>query len=252
MTMVRTCAISACVCAVVLAQGPGPPAFEAATIKLSGDPPGSISGIYETKGRINAPNVTLKRCIRGAYSIPEPQIVGTPKWAGQDRYYIEAKAAAPAASHELMLMLQTLLADRFRLVLHREQRPLAGYRLVVAKGGLRAQPSAPDRGSTGQSRLGSIEAKAYTLEQFALKLSEVLQKPVLDKTGIRGRFDWKLEWTPDEMQAKPPLAAERDSATETGPSLFAALKEQLGLQLVSARVSADVLVIDSADRPVPD
>ena len=79
-------------------------------------------GIFESKGRISAKNVTLKRCVRGAYDLPEPQIIGGPKWVDQDRYYIEAKATVPAGDHELMLMLQTLLADRFKLVLHREQR----------------------------------------------------------------------------------------------------------------------------------
>jgi len=103
-------------CVTLFAQlAVSPPAFEVASIKPSEDPPGSVSGIFEDTGRINAKNVTLKRCVRGAYNIPEPQIMGGPKWVDQDRYYIEAKAAVPASDHELMLMLQTLLADRLRI-----------------------------------------------------------------------------------------------------------------------------------------
>jgi uncharacterized protein (TIGR03435 family) len=81
-----------------------------------------IAGIFESKGRISAKNVTLKRCVRGAYDIAESQIVGGPKWFNEDRYYIEAKAGVPAGDHDLMLMLQTPLAERFKLVFHREQR----------------------------------------------------------------------------------------------------------------------------------
>jgi uncharacterized protein (TIGR03435 family) len=211
---------------------------------------GESSGIFESKGRISAKNVTLKRCIRGAYNIPQPQILGGPKWVDQDRYYIEAKATVPAGDSELMLMLQTLLAERFKLVLHREQRPLAGYRLVLGKGGLKARPSEPDKGSAGHSSRGRIDAQGYSMSQLALKLSEILQKPVLDTTHVAGRFDLKLEWTPDDMRAHSPSAGQRTGAVpETGPSIFTALQEQLGLKLESDKIPADVLVIDSAEKP---
>ena len=89
------------------------------------------------------------------------------------------------------------------------------------------------------------------MAQLALKLSEVLHEPVLDTTGVAGRFDVKLEWSPDDMQAKPPSADRSNNApdTATGPSIFAALQEQLGLKLESAKVRAEVLVIDSAEKP---
>ena len=240
-------------CATLFAQqAAGPPAFEVASIRPSLEPPGSVVGIFESKGRISAKNVTLKRCVRGAYDLPEPQIIGGPKWVDQDRYSIEAKATVPAGGHELMLMLQTLLADRFKLVLHREQRTISGYRLVLGKGGLKAQASAPDRGSVGQSQRGRIEAEGCTMPQLALKLAEVLHQPVLDATGVTGKFDLKLEWTPDDMQARPPSAdphAGNAPDAGTGPSIFAALQEQLGLKLESGKVSAEVLVIDSAEKP---
>jgi len=158
----------------------------------------------------------------------------------------------PAGDHELMLMLQTLLSERFKLVFHREQRPIPSYRLALAKGGLKAQASAPDRGSVGHSQRGRIAAEGDTLAQLALKLAEVLKQPVLDATGVAGKFDLKLEWTPDDLQAKPPSADQRPGgALESGGglSIFAALQEQLGLKLESSKVQADVLVIDSAEKP---
>jgi uncharacterized protein (TIGR03435 family) len=253
MAIVRICAVLVSFCATLFAQqAAGPPSFEAASIKPSQDPPGSVAGIFETTGRINAKNVTLKRCVRGAYEVPEPQVIGGPKWVDEDRYYIEAKATVPAGDHELMLMLQTLLADRFKLVLHREQRAIPGYRLVLGKGGLKAQASAPDRGSVGHSRRGRIEAQGYTMAQLALHLAELLRQPVMDATGVAGKFDLNLEWTPDDMQAKPPSADQRPvNAPESvaGPSIFAALQEQLGLKLESGKVPAEVVVIDAAEKP---
>ena len=109
----------------------------------------------------------------------------------------------PAGDHELMLMLQRLLADRFELVLHREQRSIPGYRLVLGKGGLKARASAPDRDSIGQSQRGRIEADGCTMAQLALKLAVSLHQPVLHATDVTGKFDLKLECTPDDMQAKP-------------------------------------------------
>jgi hypothetical protein len=127
-----------------------------------------------------------------------------------------------------MLMLQTMLADRFKLVLHREERAIPGYRLVLGKSGLKVRASAPDRGSAGHSQRGRIEA-------------EVLQQPVLDATGTAAKFDLKLEFTPDDSRTGNPEPG--------GPSIFAALQEQLRLKLESGRVPSEVLVIDSAEKP---
>ena len=104
MATVRIGGVLVCFCLTLSAQqAVSPPAFDVASIKASEDPPGSVSGIFETTGRINAKNVTLRRCVRGAYNIPEHQIVGGPKWVDQDRYYIEAKAAVPASDRELIV-----------------------------------------------------------------------------------------------------------------------------------------------------
>src|SRR5579862_1289099 len=101
-------------------QAANPLQFDVASIKPSTEPTGRVVGIFESPGRISAKNVTLKRCVRGAYNLPESQIVGGPKWIEQDRYNIEAKAPSAAGDRDLMVMLQALLADRFELALHRE------------------------------------------------------------------------------------------------------------------------------------
>lgn len=240
-------------CVALFAQPPAatPLTFEAASIKPTQSAPGSASGMSESKGRLVAKNVTLKRCVRGAYNVPESQIVGGPKWADQDRYDIEANAAVPAGDQELMLMLRSLLADRFKLALHVEQREVPGYRLVVARAGLKARASASDGRSIGHSTRSRIDAEGCSMAQLAQKLAEVLHQPVLDATGVAGRFDVKLEWSPDDMQAKLPPADRSNNAPDTaaGPSIFAALQDQLGLRLEAAKVRAEVLVIDSAEKP---
>jgi bla regulator protein blaR1 len=220
-----------------------------ASVKPSQEPPGSASGIFESKAGINAKNVTLTRCIRGAYGVEESRIVGGPRWVNEDRFHIEATTAVPTDDHDLMLMLQTLLSDRFKLVFHRVPRTVSGYRLVLGRGGLKAGASEPNGRSVGNSSRGRIDAEGYTLAQFAMRLSQTMHEPVLDATGVAGRFDFKLEWTPDEMQAKPPSADQRVANLPEGPGLFTALQQQIGLKLESGKISVEVLVIDSAEKP---
>ncbi|HEX3743671.1 MAG TPA: TIGR03435 family protein [Bryobacteraceae bacterium] len=219
--------------AVASGQTTAPPAFDAASIKLSTAPPGTASGIDTDTGRIAGHNVTLRRCIRGAYDIPESRIVGGPKWADEERYDIDAKAAGPAGGHELMAMLQQLLAERFKLVIHRETRALSGYALVTGKKGILVQPSKPGAPSSSSASRHNIDATGCDMNCLAMKLSEVLHAPVTNTTGIGGRFDFKLEWPPEELQT----------------AVFGALEEQLGLKLEGRKVPTEVIVIDSAQKP---
>jgi uncharacterized protein (TIGR03435 family) len=209
-----------------------PPAFDVASIKLSTTAPAAGSGIDTDTGKIHAHYVTLKRCIRGAYDIPEARIFGGPKWVDEERYDIDAKAPGPADGPELMAMLQQLLAERFRLTFHRETRPLPGYAVVVGKKGLTAKPSLPNGPNDANSSRHSIDAVGCSMACLAMKLSEVLHVPVADATGVDGRFDFTLQWTPDDLQ------------TGVGP----ALEEQLGLKLEGRKVPAEVIVIDRAEK----
>jgi uncharacterized protein (TIGR03435 family) len=238
---------------LVLAQLSGPavpvPSFEVASIKPS-DATTRDSGGQTGKGRAVMRNVTLKRCMRGAYGVPETQILGGPKWVDENRYDIDARAAGPAGDEELSVMLQSLLTERFQLAFHREIRNLGGYALVVGKNGSKLKVAAPDAPSKTNTRRGRIDAEAATMVQLAQKLSEALKVPVADMTGTRERFDFHLEWIPDELQARAPVSDDAGAtATPFGPSIFAALLEQLGLRLVARKVPTEVLVIDRAELP---
>ena len=221
------------------------PAFEVASIKPSIAEPGSGSGIATGIGRLTGRNVTLKRCMRSAYNVPESQVFGGPKWIDEDRYDIDAMAAGPAGDRDMMPMLETLLAERFKLVFHRETRPLPGYALVVGKKGLAARRSLPGASSVSASTRRSIEAKGCDMGCLSRKLAEVLHVPVSDSTTIKGEFDFKLEFLPEDLEAKPASAGD---ATAPGLSIFAALEEQLGLKLEARKVPMRVLVIDSAEK----
>jgi len=209
------------------------PAFEVASIKVSTAAAGTASGIRSDTGRIAGRYVTLRGCVQSAYGIPEAQIFGGPKWVDEERYDIDAKAPGPAGDHEMMTMLQSLLTERFQLVIHRESRSLPGYALVAGKKGLTAKRSEPGTRSVTSSSRRSIDATGCSMERLAAKLAGVLHAPVTDLTGIEGNFDFKLEWTPDELQ--------------TG--VFAALEEQLGLKLEGRKVPTQVIVIDSVRKP---
>jgi uncharacterized protein (TIGR03435 family) len=245
---IRFAVLAAMLACEAFAQPATPPRFEVASIK-PGDAEAAGSGITTTIGRISARNVTLKRCMRGAYGVEEARILGGPKWLDEDRFQIDAKAPEAAGDHDLMIMLQSLLAERFKLSFHHEKRMLPGYQLVAGKGGLKAKASEPGAGSRTNSSGARIEAQACTMANLALKLSEALHLPVADLTAIEGRFDFKLAWTPENLQARPPAAGDKPVMAPAGPSLFDALQEQLGLKLQPSKVPADVLVIDHAEKP---
>jgi uncharacterized protein (TIGR03435 family) len=214
-----------------------PPTFEAASIKPS-NADSRNSANNTSPGRINFQNVTLKRCLESAYGVPKAQVVGGPEWLDEYRYDIVA--TAPSGDQDLMPMLQALLADRFKLALHRETRPLRGYALTVGKDGLKMKPSEPETKARTNNSRGSIDAMACPMDHLALKLSAALNAPVADLTQTPGAFDFTLKWTPDEI--KTPDA-------DAPPSIFTALQEQLGLRLEARKVPMEVLVIDHVEPP---
>jgi uncharacterized protein (TIGR03435 family) len=221
----------------------GAGSFEVASIKPASPDEAGTSGEDGRNGVLKMWNVSLRRCIRYAYTIPEDQITGGPKWIGELRYDIVAKADRPAAEPDLLTMLQPLLADRFRLQLHRETRTVPGYTLTVAKGGIKAGLADPGGHSGGNGGQGFIDAAGSQLSALTIRLSALLGRPVVDMTGDNRKFDFHLRWTPDDTQT------DADSGAPDRPSLFTALQEQLGLKLASGKVSAYVLVVDHAELP---
>jgi uncharacterized protein (TIGR03435 family) len=229
------------------------PQFEVATIKLTKEPsPGRLQD--KTDGRhYSTRYTTLRDLIMMAYGLDPRQIVGGPPWTTADEYDIDAVTAdgLPAAGN-WDVMLQKLLAARFQLTFHHEQREMNVYALTVAKDGPKLKAADPAEGhSSGCDRLGVCKFKDEPTVHFARWLQLVMDKPVVDKTGLTGAFDFTLTWTPDESQFTSmgiyvPPAADNPNAP---PGLLTALQEQLGLKLEPQKTSTEVLVIDHVERP---
>lgn len=243
-----------------------PAAFEVSTVKLNKSGTGS-SGSNFDNGRFTATNIQLKNLMEySAYGIPQPRILGGPKWLDSERFDIEAKMESAAAEGlkalsrdqrraEIQVMFQQLLADRFKLAVHWETRELPVYALVAAKIGPILQESKNAPGESGTSSGdGQFSAKGMTLTEIAealtQELSRELDRVVIDKTEIQGRYDIALKWTPETgTDAASSDADSSTSKSDAGPSIFTALKEQLGLKLESAKGPVKVLVIDHIEMP---
>ncbi|HVU46117.1 MAG TPA: TIGR03435 family protein [Terracidiphilus sp.] len=232
------------------------PQFDVAAIHPHNPEPHERSHIISQNGRFTTINVDLKSILQWAYDLPESRIIGGPSWLGTARWDIEAKSDTAldaqkdydhtAAWEQKRQMVQSLLAGRFHLIVHKETRELPIYNLVVAKGGAKFLDTKAE-GSKFDRWNGRIELQGgdNTVSVLAEQLAEVLGRVVVDKTGITGRYRIALSWTPDDRAAPPSGAPPADS----GPSIFTALEEQLGLKLESAKGPVEVLVIDSVAQP---
>lgn len=230
-----------------LAAGAQTLMFEVASIK----PNRSLdtrSSMHLSKGRLSAQNVSLKKVILNAYGIPddrEYRIEG-PAWLGTERVDIDATFPGDATPAQVRQMLETMLTERFRLGLHRETRQLPMYSLVVAKGGPRIHPVEDGQGGTS-GRAGRLEATKITMQKLADLLGRQMGVPVVDSTGLKGVFDFTLEWSPDQA---PNMAApdNHEAGAGAGPSIFTALQEQLGFRLISEKGPIEVLIVDHMEK----
>jgi uncharacterized protein (TIGR03435 family) len=243
-----------------------PPAFEVSTVKenKSGSS-GSSSNSHD--GRFTATNVSLRNLMQyQAYRIPESRILGGPKWIGSERFDVEAKTDSAATDRlrmldrdqrriEMQAMFQELLAERFKLAVHWETRELPVYAMMVAKKGPLLHPTKELDGHSGtSSNDGELTAHGVTLAQMAdvltQELSRELGRVVIDKTGIQGRYDCALKWRPDTGEARINDGTDGSVASlDSGPSIFTAIQEQLGLKLESTKGPVQVLVIDRVEMP---
>ena len=250
-----------------------PPRFEVASIRPSNSADRRPLFDVQPGGRFVARNVSVKRLIEWAYGIEHFQISGGPGWIGSDLFDIAAKPESSADADKLMPMLQALLAERFQLVIRRESREMPVYALVVAKNGpkfkdasesdpnivdLSKRPDLAGRGGRARFtmiRRGRLTAQGGNMTLLALQLSSFLGRTVVDKTGLTGTYDLKLEWQPDENQVAMfqamgvPEGFGAPAADPSGPSLFAALEEQLGLRLDSQKGPVETFVIEKIERP---
>jgi uncharacterized protein (TIGR03435 family) len=189
--------------------------------------------------------------IRSAYGVlMEGQVVGLPDWAKTEPIEVEAKMDADTTRalrklpqmeqwKQMQLMLQAMLADRFALKAHRETRDLPIYELTVAKSGSKMKQTTPDSsGGSANYASGKVTAHQISIESVAANLSFAVGRVIVNKTGLEGGYDFALDYAPDGADA-----------SDTRPSIFTALEEQLGLKLEPARGPVDVIVVDQIERP---
>ena len=233
------------------------PAFEVATIKPSA-PDARGVGLRLRGGELAVENLSLSDLMKFAWQVQAREIVGGPGWMATDKWDIEAKPDMPGMpSHDqLNEMIRKLLADRFALRLHEEKREMAAYVLTVGKDGPKLTKSADASvlGGFTMGPLGVMHAGGASMGDFTHVLQgDILDRPVVDKTGLEGRWDFTLQWMPDDTQfagMKVPGPAADDA--DTLPPLFTAIQEQLGLKLEPQRADVPVLVIDHVDHPSPN
>ncbi len=241
-----------------LAQSPAPsPTFEVATIKpVDTDAKAGRYIIMEGTHRFIGKNYTLKLLIAAAYNLNPRAVSGGPPWIESDHYDIVAVTPGELrpSRDEQMAMLRTLLSDRFSLTFHREPKVFSIYELEVAKGGPKLRPStAPPTDpaaliSTVYPQRMTLPARNATMGEFVSMLQRaLLDRPVVDKTGLPGKYDFDLEWAPDETQFGGEVPAASPDAPS--PPFFSAIQQQLGLRLVATRGPIQALVIDKAERP---
>jgi uncharacterized protein (TIGR03435 family) len=241
--------------------------FDVASVKVHTSNDSLQFMVAQPGGRFVAANVPLRMLIRTAFQLQEDQIVGGPGWMATERFDIEARAAesAGAPTAQLLAMLRSLLEDRFGLIAHRERRELPVFALERAKAagplgaGLRPTEcpaldvdlSRPQPCTSVKTGLGSLTLRGMPLNQLTPFLSPQVNRVLVDRTGLDGRYDIDLKWTPEQSlpgaRAGEPRPGDADAV-----SILTALQEQLGLKLTATRDTVDVLVIDTVEQPTPN
>jgi uncharacterized protein (TIGR03435 family) len=275
--------ILVCPGASIFGQTVTAPSFEVATIKPS-DPNNPGGGIGFDADKFTTNGQTVKVMMKFAYNLnigTDQQISGGPSWVGTTKFDIVAKmnddtiAALPKLTNDqkrerLQLMVRELLADRFKLRVHHETKELPVYALMVGKNGSKLTPSvdAPRSSDTGsdskhstsgwhglqmQGR-GQMEGHGANPDMLANVLGfqpEIGGRMVVDKTGLKGTYDFLLKWTPDASlgTSSSPFGTSGAPVDPSGPSLFTALREELGLTLDATKAPVDTIVIDSVEMP---
>jgi uncharacterized protein (TIGR03435 family) len=226
---------------VLLAQDAAPLAFDVASVKPNRTGEGSTH-IGHSGGTLTMTNATLKYCILRAYGVADAQVSG-PAWLDTERYDIVAKAAADATNDQHQLRLRALLAERFRLAVHRETKEASVFALVIAKNGpkIKKEEFSEGDGDIASNR-GHVTAKAVSMNHLATFLAgprAALGLGVINQTGLDGQYSFTLDWTPEGINPAAP---------DSPPSIFSALQEQLGLKLETRKAPVEILFIDHIER----
>jgi len=223
------------------------PVFEVAAIKPS-DPNDPSDRIHTDGRHVLLENQSVDKLIEFAYGIQKSQLADEPAWTDADRYDVNgvSDVAGDPNTKQLQGMVQELLVDRFGLEFHREQRELPVYAITLAKGGAKLTKSAGDpNGQMDENGSGNGTARSLmftnsSMGDFGMVMQFMVDRPMVDRTGLTGRYDFVLRFTSDETRATDPNAP---------PGLFTAVQEQLGLKLDAVKAPAEVLVVDKLERP---
>ena len=249
----------AAACIACAQSAPSQPKFEVASVKRTDQCFGRNS---IDPGSVSLRGVPLKAVLMEAFQVKMEQIEG-PSWLETDCFDISGKIPDGAPRDQVPAMLQALLAERFQLAAHREDRARSGYALVVDKGGLKVKEDDPDANFMGAGRRGQMFfgfaghgalKGAMTMAVLASNLSRQGYGPVQDATGLTGKYDIDLKWTKDPEFARGGLAASAATPSDAGipapegPSLFTALREQAGLRLERRNVQVQFVVVDHIER----
>jgi uncharacterized protein (TIGR03435 family) len=255
-------AVSVLFGATLLAQAPGKiPAdlrFDVSSLKPS-DGSRQGGGIRPAPGgqRYEAWNCPIKLMIQVAYRVKAEQVVGGPGWIETDRYDMEAKADKPSNAEELHVMLINMLVDRLQLKFHQEKKEMAMYALTIDKGGPKLTPH--EAANSGEPWIDQqqekflhlkLTATSAPMDYVAFRLAQLLDRPVADLTGLKGGYDFTLTYTRDLPPGFAPGALLNGEPPDTsGPTIFEALRAQLGLSLKPQKGPVDVIVIDHVEKP---
>ena len=254
-------ALAACACAVVRAQDAAgekqanpvmmpkdaDPDWEVVTVK-PGDPYAKSDHINIQGRHVELENETVEILLLGGHTMQKNQFAGLPEWAKTERWTVDGLADVEGEPNlqQLQSLVRKVLAERFGLMTHREQREMPVFALRITKGGpkLRVNTSNPNGQSDERGRHGvGWQMYTYTntsIAEFVLEMLWAVDRPIVDQTGLKGRYDFQLKWLTEESHAMDPDAP---------PGLFTAIQEQLGLKLEPVKAPADVLVIDKVERP---
>lgn len=242
-----------------LGQSAQSPAFEVASVKAA--PPVSANkgaALGGDAGRLDWTNVSLRQMIALAYQLKEYQISG-PDWLATTRFDLQAKLPNGAAPSEKWPMLQALLAERFKVAVHRDRKELEVYALATGKSGPKLKEADETSADAGKMlmRFGQLEVQGQRMADFVEVLSRMMDRPVVDATGLTGKYDITLHWTPeahDGSIAGMKIGMARDAGQKVelppsqGPNLFLAVQQQLGLKLDPKKLPVEILVVDRADK----
>jgi uncharacterized protein (TIGR03435 family) len=247
-------------------QAPSTPlSFEVAEVKINKS--GSLEIFADLQnGRVTVRNATLKLLIAAAYHIPDNALEGGPGWLDSDRFDVIAKSAPTTSEDDLRLMLRTLLAERFKLTVHQDQKAMSTYVMTVGKRGPKLQQS--EAAKPGEQRCGPgegtpgdihVACKHATMADLAEALPQMAGgyfrgTPVVDQTDLKGSYDFKLDWTPAARFNAVTRGDAPAGINDTGSvrSVFDAVEAQLGLKLESKKVALTTIVIDRVERVPTD